>query len=71
MRKHIMSLIGQYRKPDSWVEDEMGVTLGVKAIEIARETERTHTLEIIIGFSTMFSRTHRYTSCGEAAASWS
>jgi hypothetical protein len=57
-----MSLIGQYRKPDSWVEDE---------IEIASETENTQTMEIIIGFSTMFSRTHRYTSCGEAAASWS
>ncbi len=46
-----MSLIGQYRKPDScWVEDEMGVTLGVNTIEIASETERTHRLwKLLLG----------------------
>jgi hypothetical protein len=41
MRKHIISLIGQHRKPDSWVEDE---------IEIASETERTHRLwKLLLG----------------------
>jgi hypothetical protein len=36
-----MSLIGQYRKPDSWAEDEMGVTLGIKLKLPVKQREHT------------------------------
>jgi hypothetical protein len=64
-----MSLIGQYKKPDSWVEDEMGVTLGVNTIEIASETERTHRLwKLLLGLQQYSAK---LTDIPAAAASWS